>query len=342
MMMMMGRVMCVLAVVLYCACGYTMTAAAEEPTQNNDGHGESGWNRKDAVNGTGWYSPFDSDAVEEVDVCLGSSHSNKKKCEHWRKDRSMAETTVGTDKERVSEDVISLPEQPQQQRLTEQSDLSRPPAAVAASAGTHGVGDASHPRDQVKENPVVQEIENTLTGQAEPSTTGLETPGAQPGGTDNVEVPADASHKIDQGQSQNGTQPGSPVEGPSHSGSEPSTTNRRNSENAETTQTNVQETPEGHDSSAPTSQNTVDASDSSLSADNTGTRQDKSVAAVPKPAEGNSNSEEPTTTTTTTTLPPEPTNNKKGDADSSSSISSSVWVRVPLLIVFTLACILVC
>ncbi|ORC83380.1 uncharacterized protein TM35_000731040 [Trypanosoma theileri] len=49
-----------------------------------------------------------------------------------------------------------------------------------------------------------------------------------------------------------------------------------------------------------------------------------------------------TTTTTTTTLSPELTNNKKGDADSSSSISSSVWVRVPLLIVVTLACILVC
>ncbi|ORC81917.1 uncharacterized protein TM35_001041010, partial [Trypanosoma theileri] len=47
------------------------------------------------------------------------------------------------------------------------------------------------------------------------------------------------------------------------------------------------------------------------------------------------------TTTTTSTLPPELTNNKKGDADSSSSIISSVWVRVPLLIVVTLACILV-
>ncbi|ORC80905.1 uncharacterized protein TM35_001381030 [Trypanosoma theileri] len=54
------------------------------------------------------------------------------------------------------------------------------------------------------------------------------------------------------------------------------------------------------------------------------------------------NNEESTTTTTTTTIPPEPANNKKGDADSSSSISSSVWVRVPLLIVVTLACILVC
>ncbi|ORC81602.1 uncharacterized protein TM35_001111080 [Trypanosoma theileri] len=49
-----------------------------------------------------------------------------------------------------------------------------------------------------------------------------------------------------------------------------------------------------------------------------------------------------TTTTTTTTLPPEAANKKKGDADSCSSISSSVWVRVPLLIVVTLAWILVC
>ncbi|ORC80610.1 uncharacterized protein TM35_001531000 [Trypanosoma theileri] len=74
----------------------------------------------------------------------------------------------------------------------------------------------------------------------------------------------------------------------------------------------------------------------------------------PPPTEGDamrdnvnttSNEESTTTTTnttTTTTLPPELTNNKKGDADSSSSISSSVWVRVPLLIVVTLSCILVC
>ncbi|ORC80672.1 uncharacterized protein TM35_001501020 [Trypanosoma theileri] len=47
-------------------------------------------------------------------------------------------------------------------------------------------------------------------------------------------------------------------------------------------------------------------------------------------------------TTTLTTLPPELTNSKKGDGDSSSSISSSVWVRVPLLIVVTLSCILLC
>ncbi|ORC92416.1 uncharacterized protein TM35_000031690 [Trypanosoma theileri] len=57
----------------------------------------------------------------------------------------------------------------------------------------------------------------------------------------------------------------------------------------------------------------------------------------------------PTTNTTTNTIPPIPAisnntimPNLRGDADSSSSISSSVWVRVPLLIVVTLACILVC
>ncbi|ORC83686.1 uncharacterized protein TM35_000601170 [Trypanosoma theileri] len=63
-----------------------------------------------------------------------------------------------------------------------------------------------------------------------------------------------------------------------------------------------------------------------------------------KDTESTTNNEESTTTTTTTTtLPLELTNNKKkSDADSSSSISSSLWVRVPLLIVVTLACILVC
>ncbi|ORC83962.1 uncharacterized protein TM35_000521060 [Trypanosoma theileri] len=59
--------------------------------------------------------------------------------------------------------------------------------------------------------------------------------------------------------------------------------------------------------------------------------------------EGDMGNTDTTTTTTKATLPPEPANNnKKGDADSSSSISSYVWVRVPLLIVVTLACILVC
>ncbi|ORC89769.1 uncharacterized protein TM35_000113030 [Trypanosoma theileri] len=72
-------------------------------------------------------------------------------------------------------------------------------------------------------------------------------------------------------------------------------------------------------------------------------------------SEGNSSSSQgdsrntDTNTNTTNSIPTVPeisTNNimpnLKGDADSSSSSMSSVWMRVPLLIVVTLACILVC
>ncbi|ORC83370.1 uncharacterized protein TM35_000741170 [Trypanosoma theileri] len=87
------------------------------------------------------------------------------------------------------------------------------------------------------------------------------------------------------------------------------------------------------------------ATDADTTASESGTTPSQDVA-NPEGGESTSGEESAsnttTTTTTTTTLPPELTNNKKGDADSSSSISSSVWVRVPLLIVVTLACILVC
>ncbi|ORC83682.1 uncharacterized protein TM35_000601130 [Trypanosoma theileri] len=105
----------------------------------------------------------------------------------------------------------------------------------------------------------------------------------------------------------------------------------------------------GEAPSASTSHNTDNASTKNPSTDTTQNNHSGNEPNVANPAEGESTSTQEdtadntdTTTTTTTTLPPELTNNKKGDADSSSSISSSVWVRVPLLIVVTLACILVC
>ncbi|ORC82033.1 uncharacterized protein TM35_001001050 [Trypanosoma theileri] len=120
--------------------------------------------------------------------------------------------------------------------------------------------------------------------------------------------------------------------------------NSHDAQNGETTTATGPAATDSQETSVTPSQNTGDASSSSSSTDKTGTRQDESETAVTKPAEDDSNSENSTTTTTTTTttLPPELTNNKKGDADNSISISSSVWVRVPLLIVVTLACILVC
>ncbi|ORC84244.1 uncharacterized protein TM35_000471390 [Trypanosoma theileri] len=102
----------------------------------------------------------------------------------------------------------------------------------------------------------------------------------------------------------------------------------------------------------PDQRNTGDASSSSSSAENAvgsdAATDVSNVATSSAASESTRNQNEEgvegteSTTTTTTTLPPELTNNKKGDADSSSSISSSVWVRVPLLIMVTLACILVC
>ncbi|ORC84431.1 uncharacterized protein TM35_000451690 [Trypanosoma theileri] len=84
----------------------------------------------------------------------------------------------------------------------------------------------------------------------------------------------------------------------------------------------------GGNSSAATNENDPSSAGTANSGDDTTTNNEESTT---------------TTTTTTTTLPPEAANKKKGDADSCSSISSSVWVRVPpLLIVVTLACILVC
>ncbi|ORC89768.1 uncharacterized protein TM35_000113020 [Trypanosoma theileri] len=115
-------------------------------------------------------------------------------------------------------------------------------------------------------------------------------------------------------------------------------------DNTQNTHTTGPESNDGQDSSASINQRTGDTSSSNTSTDEAHNNQAESDPNVATPSEGESTSEESTTTTTTTTtttLPPELSNSKKGDADSS-SICSSVWVRVPLLIVVTLACILVC
>ncbi|ORC84043.1 uncharacterized protein TM35_000511440 [Trypanosoma theileri] len=96
--------------------------------------------------------------------------------------------------------------------------------------------------------------------------------------------------------------------------------------------------------SSPSPSGSTSASDGSANNETTesGTSSAESESTNTQEEGDGENTETTTTTTTTTTLPPETANNKKGDADSSSSISSSVWVRVPLLIVVTLACILAC
>ncbi|ORC84226.1 uncharacterized protein TM35_000471210 [Trypanosoma theileri] len=110
--------------------------------------------------------------------------------------------------------------------------------------------------------------------------------------------------------------------------------------NTKNTNTTAPESNDGQDSSTSTTQSTGNTSSSNTPTEEAQNNQTQSDPNTANPAEGASTSKE--SPTTTTTLPPELTNNKKGDADSSSSISSSVWVRVPLLIVVTLSCILMC
>ncbi|ORC84400.1 uncharacterized protein TM35_000451380 [Trypanosoma theileri] len=98
---------------------------------------------------------------------------------------------------------------------------------------------------------------------------------------------------------------------------------------------------QGGDAAQPSSSSSSSTTESAGAADNE-TKENGTSSAESESTGEQSTSTTTTTTTTTTTLHPDPANNKKGDADSSSSISSSVWVRLPLLIVVTLACILVC
>ncbi|ORC84228.1 uncharacterized protein TM35_000471230 [Trypanosoma theileri] len=238
------------------------------------------------------------------------------------------------------EELTQQHEAAQEDRVPQSDHRSTQPAA-AVSRGTGGVDGASQPGDHVTENPVDERTANTLTGRRDTAAKGLETPVAQHGGKENVEVQADASVKTDEGPSQNGPHDAPNVNGPSHSATEPSTSNTRTSDNTDTTQTNVTGTAEGQDTSVPTTQSTGDVFSTNTTTDATSNNHAESETNDTNPAEGESTSEE-STTTTKATLPPELTINKKGDTDSSSSISSSVWVRVALLIVVTLACILVC
>ncbi|ORC83573.1 uncharacterized protein TM35_000641050 [Trypanosoma theileri] len=121
-------------------------------------------------------------------------------------------------------------------------------------------------------------------------------------------------------------------------------TNTHDKQGGETADTSMPETSVGQETSVTVPQNTPEESSSTSATPNAGESGDaQNESTNTQNADvGSGNSSTTTTTTTTTTLPPELPNNKKGDADSSSSISSSLCVRVSLLIVVTLACILVC
>ncbi|ORC83594.1 uncharacterized protein TM35_000641260 [Trypanosoma theileri] len=124
----------------------------------------------------------------------------------------------------------------------------------------------------------------------------------------------------------------------------PSTAGNSDAPSANPQHTNNEASETGPSPTTPSSSSSATASDggSTTASNETDNTSSGSESTTNQEGVASNTDTTTTTTTTTTTLPPELTNNKKGDADSSSSISSSVWVRVPLLIVVTLACILVC
>ncbi|ORC83964.1 uncharacterized protein TM35_000521080, partial [Trypanosoma theileri] len=135
--------------------------------------------------------------------------------------------------------------------------------------------------------------------------------------------------------------PASPVDGSSVAPVEGQNGNSGSSPTGETTSTQGGEAAE-ETSSSPTNTSEIEnATDADIASTENNTPAAGSESTNNQEGDAE-NTESTRTNSTTTTLPSELTNNKKGDADSSSSISSSVWVRVPLLIVVTLACILVC
>ncbi|ORC83643.1 uncharacterized protein TM35_000621170 [Trypanosoma theileri] len=202
------------------------------------------------------------------------------------------------------------------------------PGATQTAVGNDG-------RVEQQETPTNTLTENTESQGSEDQKNGMKdvSPGDGGSGRKPTQPEVDGQGQSQQITQQNvsgtTTSPGSTTKDntPTHKGDEGKQNSDKTAETESTTQADAQ-----HQEHTEPQSSGTDAS---------GTPATPSQDVANPEGESSINEESNTTTTTTTTLPPKIANNKKGDADSS-SISSSVWVRVPLLIVVTLACILVC
>ncbi|ORC80670.1 uncharacterized protein TM35_001501000 [Trypanosoma theileri] len=392
MMMMMRRVMCVLAVVLCCACGYTMTAAAT--TANTNGHPKAAMSFLGSFYPEINYSGSAKEKKSEEAKALAESTL----AEEARSPVEVQESTLLTNEESpcggdaVGSSSTTCPSvrppappgvsQPQAGLLVKgeppanavaglQGDLSKGdkhlgvklPSVSGTSSGTGSLGSLDPSTVSLTESQGGGG-NNGLGGHGQPSTVDRGTLGRdsqtltdssgelprkekeamqekemsnmdpkrregphkpaenQPGRGDSVQTPRqDSEHSLPPAQAPDG-----PVTSTS-----PTAEERVDVPTAEGGSGAPQPSP-------PTSATgSSDVSDAMATKNNTPSAGTGSTGTQESDAENTES-----TTTNSTTLPPELANNKKGDADSSSSISSSVWVRVPLLIVVTLACILVC
>ncbi|ORC84036.1 uncharacterized protein TM35_000511370 [Trypanosoma theileri] len=230
---------------------------------------------------------------------------------------------------------------------------AKPGAGVGGSghAGTSKGDEGAENIDKLGQGDAQDPLQNQLPGESAPSSLQLGTSSQPVAGDRKDGAPSPSANQNDQIQaggkaaSQENEQVVARTEsgnnGGSNSGSEQNTVG---SLTAEEPNANSEEQ---KSENAPTSPNENVTQGTNDAGNSSAVQIQGSTVKESEPENGttpntNEESSSTTTTTTTTTLPPETANNKKGDADSSSSISSSVWMRVPLLIVVTLASILVC
>ncbi|ORC89767.1 uncharacterized protein TM35_000113010 [Trypanosoma theileri] len=339
-MMMMRRVMCVLAVLLCCACGYTMAAAATTAGQPKAVMAEIGTPEVAVVSRFVLGLPSDA-SVEDV--------KNAEK--ELQKKSKVAE---------CEKDPHGV-------------DCKKPPAVQAeATASSSGLPSAS---SQVPSVPGQLHEVNSQKVIAEPS------PDARPGVPVQGALSADAARgaAAAHGQEEAETTVGAPsavhdAAAREDQPTKPNDTSKNGgdiTEQREKSPEQVQEAESTHvvqneettaaDTKDTSGQLRTEAAPAPPSAPETSSNNPltetsnesnaaESVVTNVTNDEENTTSNEESTTTTTTTLPPVPTTDprissiasavqKNANADNS---VSPLWVRVPLLIVVTLACILVC
>ncbi|ORC84025.1 uncharacterized protein TM35_000511260 [Trypanosoma theileri] len=309
-MIMMRTVLCVMLLALCCTCSFVLaTTEPQVAVSEPEGGGLRGSGERAGLGDSGDGKGGPGEVEETSKQCVGENNKE----EFCKANSSQKVPPEDTQKHGKKPETVALPPP---ETSVERSPTSLPGSSVSvspASSSLRTTKDLPHQQEEseegMKENLPVQKVRESEV---------------QAAGDGPKEQPSNEQNTVNPGATQH------------HDGSD------QVSENAQsfTKETAAQGENEADNSNASTTQGGTDTPSDLVNG--TAPEGSESTSNQESDVRNTENSTTTTTTTTTTTLPPELTNNKKGDADSSSSISSSVWVRVPLLIVVTLACILVC
>ncbi|ORC83796.1 uncharacterized protein TM35_000571240 [Trypanosoma theileri] len=357
--MMMGRVMCVLAVVLCCACGYTMAAAAGDPVVVKSPVDYSLDKNKP-------YFPWVPDTSEEVYYCMQNKvegHKNKKHCASWGKTKMPDEAVAKGIKEPQL-----LNEQPQHNdrvddhsahladsttdpgRRSANAELSRTEETSEAGSHSSSEGDAADspkPALPVAREEAEHPVEVTSVGSHEAEAGVTEEKSSKQKQAKDKELEnkqektesvrdavSSSENSASEINSQSGAEGNTKVPGTTTTQNQPLESNAAPQSNHESSndndkQTTISDSNVTHQSTSTSGSTATEGSHENANADSTAT----------------TNTHTETSNTMNNSSLPVPVPNaeisniastvqNKGNADSSSI--TSVWVRVPLLIVAVL------